>query len=64
MNFTSDRPYRTAMPKEGALKEIARFSGTQFDPIVAGVLLKIAADESWLPPGKYATLPLRLISIS
>jgi HD-GYP domain-containing protein (c-di-GMP phosphodiesterase class II) len=50
MNFTSDRPHRTAISKEGDLKEIARFSGTQFEPIVAGVLPKIAADESWCRP--------------
>jgi len=30
--MTSDRPYRKAMPVEMAVKELRKFSGTQFDP--------------------------------
>jgi diguanylate cyclase (GGDEF)-like protein/PAS domain S-box-containing protein len=30
----SDRPYRKALPKEAAIWEISRYSGTQFDPNV------------------------------
>lgn len=37
--MTSDRPYRKAMPKEEAIKEILKNSGTQFDP---GVVEKFA----------------------
>lgn len=33
--MTSDRPYRKAMSKDQALKEIIRCSGTQFDPSIA-----------------------------
>ncbi|MFZ5900959.1 MAG: HD-GYP domain-containing protein, partial [Bacillota bacterium] len=30
--MTSDRPYRKAMSREGALAELRRMAGTQFDP--------------------------------
>ena len=43
--MTSDRPYRAAMPKEKALEEIAKFSGTQFDPSIAGIILKMFSEE-------------------
>ncbi len=32
--YTSDRPYRKGRSLESALEEIAKFSGTQFDPVV------------------------------
>jgi HD-GYP domain-containing protein (c-di-GMP phosphodiesterase class II) len=37
----SDRPYRSAMPREAALSEIDRCSGSQFDPKVASALLTL-----------------------
>jgi len=37
--MTSDRPYRKALPKETALKELKRCSGTQFDPKVVNAFL-------------------------
>lgn len=37
----SDRPYRSAMPREAALSEIDRCSGSQFDPKVANALLTL-----------------------
>ena len=43
--MTSDRPYRSAMSVEKALNEIRRCAGTQFDPIVAAVFLKIPVAE-------------------
>src|SRR5579884_3200579 len=39
--ITSDRPYRPAQPFEAARDEIARFSGTQFDPRVVEVFLSM-----------------------
>jgi putative two-component system response regulator len=39
--MTSDRPYRRALSKTEALKEVKSYSGSQFDPIVADVLLKL-----------------------
>ena len=40
--MTSDRPYRPAMSLDKAFDEVARCSGKQFDPTVAGVLLRAA----------------------
>ena len=40
--MTSDRPYRAAMSKNEAVKEMKRCRGTQFDPHVTDVLLQIA----------------------
>lgn len=42
----SDRPYRTAMSKIEALEEVKRCSGTQFDPIIASILLKLIGNGS------------------
>ena len=39
--MTSDRPYRKAMPVEDVLKEIQACSGTQFDPVIVNIFLKI-----------------------
>lgn len=38
--MTSDRPYRFAMPKEEALKELLRCAGTQFDPLLVEAFLE------------------------
>ena len=43
--MTSDRPYRSAMPREEALGEIKRCTGTQFDPVVVSAFLKTAVAE-------------------
>ena len=53
--MTSDRPYRSALPRDKALAEIIRCSGTQFDPTVADVLLRMVENET-LPacPGDLA----------
>lgn len=40
----SDRPYRQGMPREAAIEEIRRKSGTQFDPTVVAVFMR-RADE-------------------
>jgi HD-GYP domain-containing protein (c-di-GMP phosphodiesterase class II) len=37
--MTSDRPYRRAMSKHDALEELVWYSGTQFDPIIANILI-------------------------
>ncbi|MGQ0794080.1 MAG: HD domain-containing phosphohydrolase [Deltaproteobacteria bacterium] len=38
--MTSDRPYRKAMPFGKAIEEIAKSSGTQFDPEIVNVFLR------------------------
>jgi diguanylate cyclase (GGDEF)-like protein/PAS domain S-box-containing protein len=43
--LTSDRPYRKAYSKERALKIIKEGSGTQFDPRITGVFLKILQEK-------------------
>lgn len=37
--MTSDRPYRRAMSKHDAMEELVWYSGTQFDPIIANILI-------------------------
>lgn len=44
--ITSDRPYRSASDFDFARKEILRCSGTQFDPAVVEIFLKIP-NELW-----------------
>jgi putative nucleotidyltransferase with HDIG domain len=45
--ITSDRPYRVARSFDAAREEIIRCSGTQFDPAVVEVYLKVP-NELWL----------------
>lgn len=44
--MTSDRPYRKAMSKEKALKELMACSGTQFDPDIVELFIKIRQGEA------------------
>ena len=46
--MTSDRPYRSAMSIEEALNELRQCTGTQFDPVVATVFLKMPVTEIML----------------
>ena len=39
--MTNDRPYRKAMAEDNAIKEIARCSGTQFDPVLTDVFMEM-----------------------
>ncbi|RMH44821.1 MAG: response regulator [Deltaproteobacteria bacterium] len=43
--MTSDRAYRKALPHQVAVDEIERCAGTQFDPEVAEVFLKLIEDH-------------------
>ena len=52
--MTSDRPYRLALPREEAVAELDRCSGTQFDPAVALAFL-----EEWAAGGFGVTVALR-----
>jgi HD-GYP domain-containing protein (c-di-GMP phosphodiesterase class II) len=46
--MTSDRPYRKALPKDHAVSELQKGSGTQFDPQVVDVFVKILRDENMM----------------
>ena len=50
--MTSERPYRPALPLENALDEVARCSGTQFDPRVARVFVELWSDERRVAGGR------------
>ncbi|NLP35488.1 MAG: diguanylate cyclase [Clostridiales bacterium] len=39
--MTSDRPYKSAMTKATAIEEIKNCAGTQFDPVIVDIFLKI-----------------------
>ena len=53
--MTSTRPYRTALPHEVAINEIKRCAGTQFDPKLAELFVKVAPiiDEARKNPELY-----------
>lgn len=46
-SMVQDRPYRKKMPLEKALKEIEMNSGTQFDPKVVDVFLRLARTRNF-----------------
>ena len=48
--MTSDRPYRSALPREDAIDELHRCAGSQFDPAVVGALV---AALRHAPTGEY-----------
>ncbi len=49
--MTSERPYRHALSKMDAIEELEWCSGTQFDPIVANVLIDVIRGENLkIPP--------------
>jgi HD-GYP domain-containing protein (c-di-GMP phosphodiesterase class II) len=39
--MTTDRPYREALPVEEAFRRLAEAAGTQFDPRVVDVCLRV-----------------------
>jgi HD-GYP domain-containing protein (c-di-GMP phosphodiesterase class II) len=53
--MTSSRPYREALPLEAALEEVARCSGSQFDPNVAQVFLEAWCDGEIVTGSPVAT---------
>ena len=59
--ITSDRPYRVARSFDAAREEILRCSGTQFDPGVVEIYLKIP-NELWLELRSEITGPNRRLS--
>ncbi|MDK2882963.1 MAG: hypothetical protein PWP58_1299, partial [Bacillota bacterium] len=43
--MTGERPYRRAKTVEEALEEIRRCAGTQFDPVLAEMFIRMIATE-------------------
>ena len=43
--MTTDRPYRRALPPEEALRRLEEAAGTQFDPQVVDVCLRVLDAE-------------------
>ncbi|MCX7747093.1 MAG: HD domain-containing protein [Clostridia bacterium] len=43
--MTSDRPYRKGMKMEDAVREIERCKGTQFDPDIVDIFIRMIGDE-------------------
>jgi len=41
----SDRPYREALSVEAAIRELRENSGSQFDPVVAEVFIRLVSDD-------------------
>jgi diguanylate cyclase (GGDEF)-like protein/PAS domain S-box-containing protein len=54
--MTSSRRYRTAMSAEGALSELRRGAGTQFDPLVVDAFRAVVAERAHQPVGTTGTL--------
>lgn len=49
--ITSNQPYRAARPMSAAMEEIERCAGTQFDPEIANVVLKMP-EKTWTALGQ------------
>jgi len=47
--LTSDRPYRKGLPPQQALQMIRDKSGTQFDPKVVEVFMRLCAEQHEIP---------------
>jgi putative nucleotidyltransferase with HDIG domain len=43
--MTSDRPYRSALPLETVVRELDKYSGTQFDPVCVEAFLRLLERE-------------------
>jgi HD-GYP domain-containing protein (c-di-GMP phosphodiesterase class II) len=46
-SMVQGRPYRKRLSVDAALKEVGRLSGSQFDPLVVDVLLKLSAQKNF-----------------
>jgi len=46
--MTNDRPYRKAHSKEYAIKELLKYAGKQFDPVLVEQFISIITNEKVL----------------
>jgi putative nucleotidyltransferase with HDIG domain len=44
--MTSDRPYRKAMSLDQVLRELTKYSGSQFDPVCVDAMMRLLDDEA------------------
>ena len=51
--MTSNRPYRTSLGKEEAIKRLNEGSGKQFDPTIIEAFMKLARRKGWLNGGQF-----------
>ena len=56
--MTTDRPYRQALPYERVLDEVRKYSGRQFDPRLAKILLDSVALRAHVVRESQATAPI------
>lgn len=56
--MTTDRPYRSALSTEAALKELEANAGTQFDPTIVAALVEVVQDAQ---PERRAADDMRLL---
>jgi HD-GYP domain-containing protein (c-di-GMP phosphodiesterase class II) len=45
--MTAGRPYRAPLPVAGAVAELCRCAGQQFDPMVVAAFCALAAGADW-----------------
>ena len=57
--MTADRPYKRAVSREGALREITRCAGSQFDPAIAAVFVKVL--ETGVAAGSAGSMRLKIL---
>ena len=51
--MTSDRPYRPALSHDAAVAEVERCSGSQFDPAIVDIFLKLFGEAEELAAAAY-----------
>jgi HD-GYP domain-containing protein (c-di-GMP phosphodiesterase class II) len=56
--MTTDRPYRKALPFERVIEEIRKYSGRQFDPELADVVIRSAAIRRLVGASSQSAMPV------
>jgi len=56
--MTSDRPYRKGLPKEKTLEIMTQGSGTQFDPKIVEVFIRLCAEDEGRPREQFSRAAL------
>jgi hypothetical protein len=56
--MTSDRAYRRALDKEAAVAQLREHAGTQFDPGVVWIVIRVAEESAHARPGEVVPLHL------